>query len=183
MGNKQEQKNLLTDHLIQQVADGDQDAFVQLYHASKDPVYCLILSIVKNSATAEDLMQETYLSVRKSACNYVPQGKPMAWIFTIAKNLAYMEMRRLQRQEPADLSEHEEAEGEDGISRAVDHMILRNALKLLEEKDRQIVLLHVVTGLKFVEIASIAELPLGTVLSRYHRAIRKLQKSVKEEAF
>ena len=182
MGNRQDQKNLLDDRLMQKVADGDEDAFVTLYRASSDAVYYLLLSLVKEPAAAEDLMQDTYLSVRKSAKNYVPQGKPMAWIFTIAKNLAYMELRRNQRQDPDGLEGHEELAAEDGISRAVDNMGLRNALALLDERDRQIVLLHVVSGLKFVEVASALETPLGTVLSRYHRAIRKLQKSVKGEA-
>ncbi len=182
MGNRQDQKNLLDDRLMQKVADGDEDAFVTLYRASSDAVYYLLLSLVKEPAAAEDLMQDTYLSVRKSAKNYVPQGKPMAWIFTIAKNLAYMELRRSQRQDPDGLEGHEELAAEDGISRAVDNMVLRNALALLDERDRQIVLLHVVSGLKFVEVASALETPLGTVLSRYHRAIRKLQKSVKGEA-
>ena len=182
MGNRQDQKNLLDDRLMQKVADGDEDAFVTLYRASSDAVYYLLLSLVKEPAAAEDLMQDTYLSVRKSAKNYVPQGKPMAWIFTIAKNLAYMELRRNQRQDPDGLEGHEELAAEDGISRAVDNMVLRNALALLDERDRQIVLLQVVSGLKFVEVASALETPLGTVLSRYHRAIRKLQKSVKGEA-
>ena len=184
MGNRQDQKNLLDDRLMQKVADGDEDAFVTLYRASSDAVYYLLLSLVKEPAAAEDLMQDTYLSVRKSAKNYVPQGKPMAWIFTIAKNLAYMELRRNQRQDPDGLEGHEELAAEDGISRAVDNMVLRkfDSESLLDERGRQIVLLHVVSGLKFVEVASALETPLGTVLSRYHRAIRKLQKSVKGEA-
>lgn len=183
MGNKQEIKNLLTDGLMREVAEGNEDAFATLYRATQNPVYCLLLSIVKNPAIAEDLMQDTYLSVRKSIQNYNPQGKPMAWIFTIAKNLAYMELRRLQRQDADDFSDHENLMGDDDISRAIDNLMLRKALLLLEETDRQIVLLHVVTGLKFVEISSSTQIPLGTVLSRYHRAIRKLQKSVEREAF
>ena len=64
----------------------------------------------------------------------------------------------------------------------IDNIVLRNAMRILDEKERKIVLLHVVTGLKFTEISKAAEIPLGTVLSCYHRAIRKLHKSVNEEA-
>ena len=175
-------KILLTDTLMALVMEGDEQAFAELYQQSHYPVYCLLLAIVKNPATAEDLMQDTYLSVKKSIQNYVPQGKPLAWIFTIARNLAYMELRREQRRGTEDFSEHEDVESSDDISGVIDNIVLRNAMRILDEKERKIVLLHVVTGLKFTEISKAAEIPLGTVLSCYHRAIRKLHKSVNEEA-
>ena len=76
-------KERLSDSLMQKVADGDRAAFEQLYCITQNSVYCFLLSIVKSHSTAEDLMQDTYLSVRKSIQHYIPQGKPLAWIFTI----------------------------------------------------------------------------------------------------
>lgn len=171
-----------TDDLMRHVAAGEDWAFAQLYLNTQHAVYALLLSLVKNPATAEDLMQDTYLSVRQSVGTYIPQGKPMAWIFTIAKNLAYQELRRAKKQELDNYDDHEDASSEDNISQAIDNIVLRSALKILEERERKIVLLHVAAGMKFVEIASLTETPLGTVLSSYHRAMRKLQKSVREEA-
>lgn len=171
-----------TDQLMRQVAAGDDQAFAQLYLCSQHAVYALLLSLVKNPATAEDLMQDTYLSIRQSVKAYIPQGKPMAWIFTIAKNLAYQELRRVKKQGAENYDDNEEVYGEDKISQAIDNIVLRSALTILEERERKIVLLHVAAGMKFVEIASLTETPLGTVLSSYHRAMRKLQKSVREEA-
>lgn len=182
-------KNLLrphkdspTDDLMQKIADGDSEAFASLYRMTQETVYAFLLSIVKNPSLAEDLMQDTYLSIRKSAVNYIPQGKPMAWIFTIARNLAYMEMRRAQRLPSEDYDEQENLVGVDEIEKTMDDMILKKALMVLDERERSVVLLHVVTGMKFVEISSMLSTPLGTILSCYHRAIRKLNKSVNEEA-
>ena len=56
-----------------------------------------------------------------------------------------------------------------------DRALLEQALGTLEEQARRIVLLHAVTGLKHREIAQLLELPLATVLSKYHRALKKLK--------
>lgn len=171
-----------TDQLMRQVAAGNTDAFAQLYYCTQHAVYCLLLSLVKNPATAEDLMQETYLSIRQSVETYIPLGKPMAWIFTIAKNLAYQELRREQKQGAENFDDNEDLSGSDEISQTIDSIVLKNALRILDERERKIILLHVAAGMKFVEISSLTDTPLGTVLSSYHRAMRKLQKSVREEA-
>ncbi len=172
----------LTDQLMRQVAAGDDDAFARLYYCTQNTVYSYLLAIVKNPATAEDLMQDTYLSIRQSVESYIPLGKPMAWIFTIAKNLAYQELRRERKQGTESFDDNENLLGEDRISQTIDSIVLKSALTVLEERERKIVLLHVAAGMKFVEISSLTETPLGTVLSSYHRAMRKLQKSVREEA-
>ena len=52
---------------------------------------------------------------------------------------------------------------------------MQNALAALEEQERRIVVLHAVTGLKHREVAALLELPLATVLSKYHRGLRKLK--------
>ena len=57
----------------------------------------------------------------------------------------------------------------------------RAALELLDAEERRIVLLHAVTGWKHREIASLLELPLPTVLSKYHRALKKLRKQLEGE--
>ena len=55
-----------------------------------------------------------------------------------------------------------------------DRHVLRAALSVLSEQERQVVMLHAVTGLKHREIAQLLELPLATVLSKYRRALKKL---------
>ena len=62
-----------------------------------------------------------------------------------------------------------------------EQLALRAALELLDAEERRIVLLHAVTGWKHREIASLLELPLPTVLSKYHRALKKLRKQLEGE--
>ena len=59
--------------------------------------------------------------------------------------------------------------------RSDEAMVLRQAMRLLGPEERQIVLLHAVSGLKHREIAALLERPLSTVLSKYHRALAKLK--------
>ena len=166
---------------IQKIAEGDRDTFRDFYKEAAGPVYSFILSLTRDVHEAEDLMQDTYLSVRKSIQHYIPQGKPLAWIFTIARNLAYMELRRAQRQESSDFSEEENHVGVDVISNTIDNLVLQKALEILNEQERNIVLLHVTQGFKFREISSLLDIPIGTVLSCYNRAIKKLYKAVNED--
>ena len=102
----------------------------------------------------------------------------MAWLLTIARNLARLRLRQAGRQESL---EHQEWEaipaGEEGVS-PEDRHLLQEALAALGEQERQIILLHSTAGLRHREIAALLELPLPTVLSKYHRALKKLKKQM-----
>jgi len=83
--------------LFQHIADGDKDAFQFLYKETSKSIYAFLLSIVQNREDAEDLLQETYIRIRLHADQYEDQGKPLAWMFTIARNLALMRLRDLKK--------------------------------------------------------------------------------------
>ncbi|MDO4267899.1 MAG: RNA polymerase sigma factor [Eubacteriales bacterium] len=175
---------LNNEELLRRTGLGDREAFHQLYENTDRTIYSYILSLTKNSHDAEEVMQETYMKVWITAASYVPQGKPLAWMFTIARNICYMRFRQQKRMADAGLDELTGAEtGEVCLSleNMTDALVLRAALELLKEEDRQIVLLHASAGLKHREIAAALQMPLATVLSRYNRAIRKLKEYLKEE--
>lgn len=172
------------EELLRQVAFGDREAFHQLYLETNRSVYSFILSILKNPQDAEEVLQETYLKIWTSAAGYKSQGKPLAWMFTIARNLCYMKFRDQKREADiglSDLSEGELGEFCPQIEDAADKMVLKAALHILNEEERQIVLLHTTAGMKHREIAADLEMPLATVLSKYNRAMKKLQKHLREE--
>lgn len=172
------------EELLRQVGLGDKEAFHQLYQNTDRTVYSFILSILKNPQDAEEVMQETYLKIWTCAASYQPQGKPLAWMFTIARNLCYMKFRDQKRM--ADIGLDELSGDEMGevclsLENLADAIVLRAALDILKEDERQIVLLHASAGLKHREIASGLQIPLATVLSRYNRAMKKLKQYLREE--
>lgn len=84
--------------ILLKIADGDQAALSELYLQTKNAVYSFALSMLRELHAAEDVMQETFLQVWKSAPTYVPRGKsPLPWILGIAKNLSLARLREDQR--------------------------------------------------------------------------------------
>lgn len=160
------------------IAAGEQTALAEFYDRTRPAVYAMAWSIVRNGQDAEDVMQDAYVQVWQNARRYQVQGKPMAWLMTITRNLALDCLRRRSRVEPM-------GPGEADFARAPavtheDRVLLSALLEGLEETERQIVVLHALGGLKHRETAALLDLPLGTVLARYSRAVKKLRLAGKE---
>ena len=169
------QDNAYLDSLLASVAAGDRDALAQLYHETSAAVYSYTLSVLKNSHDAEDVLHDCYLSVWTAAASYRSSGKPMAWILTIAKNLCLKQLRFRCRTESLP-----EEDWKDSLEVATemttdDKVVLQQCMEALSDTERQIVVLHAVSGFKHREIAELMDLALPTVLSKYHRAIKKMK--------
>lgn len=164
-------QQLSMDKWIQGIAQGDRDALEKFYAATSSAVYAYALSILQNPHDAEDVLQDCYIAVCRSAGEYRSQGKPMAWLMTITRNLCYKSRRLRQRYVSLDSGElfgRLEAPADDKL-------LMQSCMQVLTEEERSIVVLHAVAGCTHAEIGRHLNLKLGTVLSKYHRAIRKLR--------
>lgn len=169
------------DRCIASAAQGGREGLAELYRLTHTAVYGFALSIVKNAQDAEDVLQDVYLQVWQSAGSYRSQGKPMAWLLTIARNLSLSRLR--ERSRTVSLSP-EDWQARFARTPAVtqdDRLALEALLEVLSDEERQVVALHAIAGLKHRETARLLSLPLSTVLSKYHRALKKLQLALKEE--
>ena len=161
--------------LLLAVAAGDREALAALYGQSRTAVYALALSYLHNSHDAQDVTQDTFIRVWDSAAQYRAQGSPMGWLLAICRNLSLMKLRQRGRQADSDDRAWDAvAAGESGLS-PEDRALLQTALAALEQEERQVVLLHAVSGLKHREIAALLQRPLATILSKYRRALKKLR--------
>ena len=165
---------------IAQIAVGDREALAMLYRETRSAIYGFSLSICKNVQDAEDVLQDVYVRVFQSAGSYTAQGKPMAWLLAIARNLSLMRLRERQNVTPTAPEDWPAAFAALERISPDDRLALTAVLSLLADNERQIVMLHAVSGLKHREIAALLQLPLPTVLSKYHRAIKKLKLAMKE---
>lgn len=164
------------DRLLAGVAAGDRDALARLYRLTRTAVYGLALSYVKNPQDAQDIAQDAFVRIWDSAPQYQSQGSPMGWILTVTRNLALMKLRSRGREAGLEEEQWLAIPADAPSVSPEDRALLEQALVgTLEEQARRIVLLHAVTGLKHREIAQLLELPLATVLSKYHRALKKLK--------
>lgn len=106
----------------------------------------------------------------------------MAWVLTIVRNLALMKLREKEGRNTS-FDEQNGLEADGGFAEnSLDKLVLQAALTVLSNQERQIVMLHCVSGQRHREIAELLGIPLGTALSKYRRALIKLQNYLKEEA-
>lgn len=165
----------IDDSLLIGVAEGDKQAFTALYRQAGKSVYAYALSILKNPDDAEDVLQDTFLKIRSAAAHYQPEGKPMAWILAITRNLCLMKLRQQNHLSFYSLDEIPPEPDLGQIEDLEDRLVMRTALRILADDECQIIVLHAVTGWKHREIAQLLNMPVSTVLSKYRRGIKKLK--------
>ena len=174
---------------IQRLQAGDTDAFAELYDRYSRVVYGLILRMVRNSALAEDLLQEVFLKVWKSAGMLDREAdSPGPWLIAVARHhvLDYIKSGQNQRAiRSAQLSLQD-------LSRRVSFpqfdfvveeqsQLLRAGLDELESRQRLILELAYFEGLTQAEIAVALNMPLGTVKSCVRLALRNLKEILDKE--
>ena len=163
------------DELLVRAAAGSREALAGLYSATRGAVYAMALSVLKNAEDARDVTQDTYVQVLTAGGQYRSQGSPMAWLLTVTRNLAGMRLRKQSRQTGLTDEEWDAIPDGSGLFAAEDRALIQEALARLRDDERQIVLLHATSGLKHREIAALLGMPTATVLSKYHRALKKLR--------
>ena len=161
--------------LLLRVADGERDALAELYQRTRAAVYGLALSYLKNAHDAQDLTQDVYVQVWDCAEQYRPTGSPMGWLLTVCRNLCLMRLRREERHTALSEEEWNAIPAQECGLDTDERTLLQGALASLADEERRVVLLHAVTGLKHREIAALLALPLPNVLSKYHRALKKMR--------
>ena len=161
--------------LLIHIADGEREALAELYQRTRSAVYGLALSYLKNAHDAQDLTQDVYVQVWDRAEQYRLIGSPMGWLLAVCRNLCLMRLRREERHAALSEEEWDAIPARECGLDADERALLQGALASLTDEERRIVLLHAVTGLKHREIAALLELPLPTVLSKYHRALKKMR--------
>ena len=105
----------------------------------------------------------------------------MAWILTVTRNLALTALRKEGREEELSPEAWEAIPVGEDPEGAEDRLVLEAAMEALDGTERQIILLHAVSGLKHREIAALLGLPLSTVLSKYNRGLKKMKKQLEGE--
>ncbi|MGD9559643.1 MAG: RNA polymerase sigma factor [Oscillospiraceae bacterium] len=167
--------------LIEKIGEGDMQALEALYVQTERAVYAYALSLVKRPEDTVDIVQDTFIKIRAAAHLYRPMGKPMAWIFTIARNLCMNLLRQNSVRGHADWADYDNRLDFSYIADTTDRLVLESALTVLADDERQIVMLYAISGMKHHEIARGLGVPLSTALSRYHRALKKLRVHLTEK--
>lgn len=167
------------EQLLSGIAAGRPEDMSELYSRTRTAVYSLALSYLGNAHDAQDITQDTFVQVWERAGQYRPNGSPMGWLLTVCRNLALMRIRKADRHADLDDSVWDAIPAEEKGLSVEERALLQDALALLDKNERRVVMLHAAAGMKHREIAVLLEMPLATVLSKYHRAIKKLRAFMK----
>ena len=167
------------DQLILNASEGDKESLGILYDDLYKGVFALCLAVTKDFALSEDAVQETFVKVRLYGGSIKPTGQGRAWIYKVAKNICLNIIKSSKRLVPESGEDYPDPHSyEEAL---LDSVVLKNALSELSDKERQVVVLHAVSGMRHKEIALIMSVPTGTVKWRYSTALKKLQKVIGSE--
>ncbi|MFN7927646.1 MAG: sigma-70 family RNA polymerase sigma factor [Blastocatellia bacterium] len=168
---------------IEQIATGDQTALAQFYDLTNRLAFGLILRILGDRSTAEEVLLDVYTQVWRQAGNYSRErGTPLAWLMTIARTRALDRLRsgrqEMQRKESLDAAADARslaADPEETTASNEHQRLVRRALAALPAEQRQIIELAYFSGLSHSEIAAHLGQPLGTVKTRTRLGMIKLK--------
>jgi len=180
--------------LMLRVQRGDRAAFTELVGKYQQPIFSFILRTLRDETESEDLAQNTFIQVWKSAARYRPSARFSTWLFTIARNLCLNEIRRRSRH-PADSldaptiagEEHTAPQIEDAtIARPTEAVLhgeledkLAAALADLPENQRTAILLCQRDELSYDEIARVLGCSLSATKSLIFRGRETLKQRLK----
>lgn len=151
---------------------GSGPAFEELFARYRQPVWGYFRRRLADGARAEELAQETFVAVLRSAKRYQPRASFRTFLYAIAKNLLFAERRRAHRTAAVPLNGTIPA----GLTTAADAgFSVRDAVSRLNDADREVIMLREFEQLTYSEIAEVLELPINTVRSRLFRARMELR--------
>lgn len=168
--------------LLAAASQGDEEAWRRVIERYGRRVYALARSRCRHAELAEEVTQSVFATIatKLGAGEYAERGRFESWLFRVAMNRIRDEMRRLARHAaPTDplvfgavvgsSAPTDDREGLPDLAR------LRMAMDQLNDDDREVVELRHHGGMSFKQMAEVLDEPLGTLLARHHRALRKLK--------
>ncbi len=176
-------------HLVQRIAQGDKDAFAQLYDRFSRPLYATAVRVVNDPAEAQDVVHDVFVTLWEKATTFENgRGTAFAWALTLVRNRAIDRVRMRRRRAelltasvPADLGYDENNSGpaaDDSAALGDQARAVRAAVATLPLEQKRALELAFFGGLTQQEIADQLSEPLGTVKARIRRALLKLRDSL-----
>ena len=161
--------------LLRAIGRADRQAFRELYDRHAERVYRFSISLVRNTHLAEEVLQETMLTVWKSGASFRGASKATTWILGIARNQAHSLLRREKKGER--LPEDPKGEPDPAEVAEIDVRVTR-ALQTLSSEQQEVLHLVFYEEMSLADAAAVLGIPEGTVKSRLFYARKALAKEL-----
>ena len=177
--------------LMLRVGKQDEQAFEELITRHQNAVIGTAAKMLNSTSEAEDIAQQVFIRLWKSAPRYKPKAKFTTFLFTITKNLVFNESRRRSRKKESSIEEREDdfhLQTPDTQNNSPDKELLQgelqtaidSAINSLPEKQRMAVILRRYQNMSYDEIANVLELSVSAVKSQLFRARNELRDSLQQ---
>ncbi|MCB0894913.1 MAG: ECF RNA polymerase sigma factor SigK [Nocardioides sp.] len=168
--------------LLRRCGRGDEGAFAQLYDATAPRIHGLAVRVVRDPAQAEEVTQEAFLDIWRTAGRYDPdRGSPLSWLLTITHRKAVDRVRAAEAATRRDITYHQRNQPVEHDSTAeaahasLEAHRVRGALAHLTEVQREAVSLAYLGGYTHTEVATMLDLPVGTAKTRIRDGLIRLR--------
>ncbi|MGY2701032.1 MULTISPECIES: ECF RNA polymerase sigma factor SigK [unclassified Nocardioides] len=168
--------------LLRSSGRGDERAFALLYDATASRVFGLALRVVRDRAQAEEVTQESFLEIWRTAGRYDPdRGSPLSWLLTITHRKSVDRVRSAESASRRDTTyqHHNQPVDHDSTAEAAQASLearrVRGALAHLTEVQREAVSLAYLGGYTHTEVATMLDLPVGTAKTRIRDGLIRLR--------
>ena len=169
--------------LVLRAIQRDQEAFGELYDRHVVRVYRHIYYMVGNAAEAEDLTAQAFLRAWEAIPRYQVRGAPfVSWLLRIAHNLgvSHLRSKRESSQIHEGIVDHKmQRDPEQAYEQTADEELVREAIMMLREEQRQVIILRFIEDLDYREVAEIIGKSVAAIRVIQHRALNALRKQMK----
>lgn len=165
------------DACMEKIRAGNKEGLREIYDAYSGYIWSVVYEIVKNKENAEDVTSDFFIKLWEKSDSYRTGGGHRTYITVMARNMAIDHIRKYHREEAADIENMEESPKESQLEQQViSRMTIEEAMKTLNDGERQIINLKIMGELTFKEISRVMKQPMGTVTWKYRNALEKLRR-------
>ena len=172
--------------MVARTLDGAEDAFEEILRRYSKPIYNFIVNYVGDYDVAQDAFQEAFVRAFRNLRKYRLGTNFSAWLHKVALNASKDCLKKRYRSQKMEVQECEDFDPvaalkdngpspEEVLEKRELQSVVQRALSLLSGPHREVILLYQFQGFSYEEIAQTLSCPLGTVKSRIHYAMRKLE--------
>ena len=162
-------------HLIfQQIRNGDNSKLNDLYSKYNKLIYGIAFSILKNKEDSEDILQIVFTKIFEMDKEKLPTNNETSWIYSLTKNETLNYLRK--QKEDVNLDDiYYIAEEDEELNKIIEKDKYNRIISKLNEQEREIVSLKILSNMSFKEISLLLKMPIGTVQWKYYTALHTLK--------